>query len=130
MVDAAAGDAAWESALFACYERLRQYDARLLFAAAEAPMHSRFELRDLASRLAAGSTFRIRSLSDEGKISALQLRANWRGLDMSDEVARYLFSRVERGNRTLFGLLDRLDRRALAEQRRLTIPFVRDFLTG
>jgi DnaA family protein len=129
-VDRVAGDEAWERALFLLYEGVRQRGGRLVMAAARAPLHCDFRLPDLASRLTAGATFRLRSLSDDELVRAMQLRAKWRGLDLPDTVARYVIERVERGAPALFTLLDRLDREALVAQRRLTIPFIRGVLAN
>ena len=126
-IDAIAGREDWEQALFGLYEGLRQHGSRLIIAAGESPLHCGFGLPDLVSRFSSGATFRVRPLSDADKIRAMQLRAGWRGLDMPDDVAQFLFARVARGNRFLFELLDRLDKKALAEQKRLTIPFVKSF---
>jgi len=127
-VDAVAGNAAWERALFLLYEGVRVRGGRLVMAAEHAPLHCGFALPDLASRFTSGATFRLRSLSDEDRVRAMQLRAGWRGLELPDDVARYVIARVERGTGSLFGLLDRLDREALVAQRRLTVPFVREVL--
>jgi DnaA-homolog protein len=127
-IDAIAGHDEWEQAFFGLFEGLRQHGSRLVMAAGKSPLHCGFELPDLVSRFSSGATFRVHPLSDDDKIRAMQLRAGWRGLEMPDDVAHFLFARVARGNCFLFDLLDRLDKKALAEQKRLTIPFVRAFL--
>jgi len=129
-IDAIAGQGEWEQALFRLFEDVRQRGSRLVMAAGKPPLHCAFSLPDLASRFASGATFRVHALSDDDKIKAMQLRARWRGLELPDEVAGFLFSRVARGNRFLFELLEQLDKKALTEQKRLTIPFVRSFLAG
>lgn len=129
-VAAVAGDAAWERALFRLHEGVMARSRRLLLAAAEPPAHAGFALADLVSRFCAAAVFRLERLGDEDLLLALQGRAAWRGLELPEETARFLLARVERDTESLFGLLDRLDREALAAQRRLTIPFVRSVLTG
>jgi len=127
-VDRVAGETQWERALFLLYESMRENGARLVISAQKAQLHCGFSLPDLVSRFASGATFRLQPLSDEDKLKAIQLRANWRGLKLPDDVARYLFTRVDRSNSELFSLLDRLDREALAAQRKLTVPFVKSVL--
>jgi DnaA family protein len=129
-VDAVAGDARWEQALFRVFEILRQNGGRLVMGAGQSPLNSGFRLSDLTSRLSSGATFRLRTLSDEDKLKAFQMRADWRGLELPDETARYLMTRVERGMGPMFSMLDRLDREALTAQRKLTVPFVKDILGG
>jgi len=127
-VQCVAGDPAWEAALFRLYEELFQRGGKLVVAAKVAPGGAGFVLRDLGSRLASGATFRLRTLSDEDSLQALQKRAAWRGLHLPEETAMYLLARVQRSPSTLFALLDRLDKEALVAQRRLTVPFVRQVL--
>lgn len=127
-IDTVAGHAEWEQAMFGLFEGVRQHGSRLVMAAEKPPLHCAFSLPDLISRFSSGATFRVRPLSDDDKIKAMQLRARWLGLDLPDEAAHFLFSRVARGNRYLFDMLERLDKKALTEQKRLTIPFIRSFL--
>jgi DnaA family protein len=127
-VDAVAGDAAWERALFAVFEELRANNGRLLVTAATAMHESGIRLRDLASRLASGPTWKLQTMSDEDQLAALQLRSRWRGLELPDEVGQFLLRRTSRSSAALFSLLDRLDQAALTAQRRLTIPFVKSVL--
>jgi DnaA family protein len=67
----------------------------------------------------------MQPLSDAQKLEAVRLRAQHRGLEMPEDVARYILSRYPRDLRSLFDLLDRIDEASLAEQRRVTIPFLR-----
>jgi len=124
-VDAIAGDATWEAALFALYEHLRAHGGMLILAARSSPVAIGLKLADLATRLAAGLVYQLQPLSDEEKIAALRLRAQRRGLEMTEEVANYLLTRFPRDMHSLFALLDKLDVATLAAQRRLTIPFLR-----
>ena len=121
-----AGDTAWEAALFALYERVRAQGGMLIVAASAGPMVLGLKLPDLATRLAAGLVYPLQPLSDDEKIAALRLRAERRGMEMGEDVARYLLTRYPRDLHSLFALLDRLDVATLAAQRRLTIPFLRD----
>lgn len=129
-VDRVTGDAEWERSLLLLYEEVRQGRGRLVVAADRAPLHCHFRLPDLVSRFSSGATFRVRRLADEDRIRAMQLRARWRGLELPDDVARYVIARVQRDTGSLFALLDRLDREALVAQRRLTVPFVRQIIGG
>ncbi|MCC5793908.1 MAG: DnaA regulatory inactivator Hda [Chromatiales bacterium] len=127
-IDRVAGNADWERGLFATYEGLAQRGARLVMSAGKPPLHLPLRLPDLASRLAAAATWRIRALGDEARAAALEQRARWRGLELPPETSAYLLNRVERSLPGLFRLLDELDLAALAAQKRLTIPFVREVL--
>ncbi len=125
-IDAVAGQAEWEQALFNLCEAARSSSARLALSAASPPAQAGFALRDLESRLASGPVWKLVSLSDAELVEALQLRAHWRGLELPDDTLRYLMRRVPRSSDVLFELLDKLDAAALESQRRLTIPFVKE----
>jgi len=72
--------------------------------------------------------FQLRPLDEQERHAALQLRARLRGLELPDETWHWLRKRFPRDMRTLYQLLDTLDEAALAAQRRLTVPFIRDVL--
>ena len=123
-----AGDDAWEAALFALFNRCRDRGTRMLFAADRGPAALPMRLPDLRSRLAWGLTLALQPLDDPGRLALLQSLAARRALTMPDEVARYLLERTARHPGDLVSTIQRLDEASLAEQRRLTIPFVREIL--
>ena len=123
-----AGRADWELAIFNLYNRLRERGRRLLVAAEHNPRELAIALEDLRSRLQWGITYQVHNLSDDEKQQALQLRARARGLELNDEGAQYIIQRLPRDTNELFWQLQRLDQASLAEQRKLTIPFVKKVL--
>ena len=126
-LDAIAGQPEWEAALFHLYNRMRDQEQGVLLFASTQPLASlAIGLSDLQSRLAWGLVFQLRALGDDEKLAALQQRADQRGFELSDDVGRYLLHHYPRDMTALFELLAMLDRRSLAEQRRLTIPFVKE----
>ena len=124
-VERAAGRTEWESALFSLVERLRAADGMLVVAAAAPPDRLGLRLPDLVSRLAWGTVYALQPLDDAQKLEAVRLRAQHRGFEMPEDVARYILSRYPRDLPSLFGLLDRIDQASLTQQRRVTIPFLR-----
>ncbi len=127
-VDAVAGDADWEAALFDLYNQIVDAGGQLVISARSAPRKCAFELEDLRSRVSRLPIFHLRPLDDEQRVAALQLRARHRGFEIPGETARYLLKRSKRDMASLFDVLDKLDLESLRAQRRLTIPFVRDAL--
>ncbi|MDP9090654.1 MAG: DnaA regulatory inactivator Hda [Pseudomonadota bacterium] len=123
-----AGDPVWEEALFALFNEAAELRTRLIFAAAVAPRRAPWSLNDWRSRAAACVVYQLRELDDEGRIEALRLRAAQRGLHLPVETSEYLLKRMPRDLPSLFQILDALDEASLVEQRRLTIPFIRDEL--
>lgn len=124
-VDAIIGNSQWEEVLFHFYNRARENNTQLLVSAKTPPQQLRCVLKDLQSRLSWGLVLEIKKLSDEEKIRALQLRAQLRGLQLSEEVANYLIHHHSRNMRDLVCVLEKLDQASLAAKRKLTIPFVK-----
>jgi DnaA family protein len=121
-----AGDPAWEQALFALYNERR---GNGLAVSAGAPA-TRLEMRlpDLVSRLSALPHYALRPLDELQQRQALQLRARARGFELPEETVVFLQRRFPRDMGRLAVLLDELDAASLAEQRRVTVPFIREVL--
>ena len=69
--------------------------------------------------------FALKPLDDVGKAEALRRRAHNRGLEIADEVVQYVLKRYPRDMHALFDLIEQIDSASLAQQRRITIPFLR-----
>lgn len=124
-IDLLAGDAGWEMAAFALFNRLWEGGACLLVSATTSPAATSFRLADLSSRLAWGGVYRLEPLADEDRVAALRRRARHRGLELPVDAACFLLRRLPRDMRVLCDWLDRLDTASLAAGRRLTLPFVK-----
>ena len=129
-VQSIAAQRAWEEVLVALCDGVKLNGGRLLAAGAASPAELGLSLKDLSSRLAWGPVYALRPLGDDDKLQLLRLRARARGLEMPDEVGRFLLTRGSREISALLSVLDQLDRASLAAQRRLTLPFVREVLAG
>ena len=121
-------DSAWNAAVFRLYTLMQEGPGRLYVASTAPPASLRFRLPDLRSRMLAAPVHQLHELGEEGQIEALEHRASRRGLELSHEAAAYLVHRMPRDMHSLCGVLDRLDEAALAAQRRLTVPFLRQVL--
>ena len=124
-IQAVAGNADWEQALFHLVNRSRESGCRLLFSADRAPRQLAVSLPDLHSRLSGCVVFQLPDPSDTRKLEVLTFRAGRRGMSLSEEAARFIMARAPRGLGDLMDLLDRLDRDSMAAQRQLTIPFIK-----
>jgi DnaA family protein len=125
-LEAIAGSGEWERALFGLWESRRAAEGAIVLAARAAPRHLGLGLPDLATRLASATVYQLKPLDDAGKLEALRLRAAGRGLELGEDVARYILNRYPRDLVSMFALLERVDAAALARQRRVTIPFLRE----
>jgi DnaA family protein len=127
-LNAVAGNAVWERALFGLYNDCLAGGARLAVAATAPAMHLGIRLPDLRSRLAAMPQFALRLLDEVQQRDALRLRAAQRGIELPEETIQYLQRRFARDMARLHELLERLDLASLQQQRRLTVPFIREIL--
>jgi DnaA family protein len=127
-LDRVSDEADWNAAIFRLYMLMQDAPGRLYVASTAPPASLRFRLPDLRSRLLAASVHQLHELDEAGQVAALERRAGRRGLELSQEAAAWLVHRMPRDMHSLCGVLDRLDDAALAAQRRLTVPFLRQVL--
>lgn len=129
-LEVAAGDPEWEGPLFTLHNELQEHGGRLVVAAHTPPAGITWQLADLGSRLAAASVHVIMPLPEAQQADALLARAAARGLDLPSDTLGYLLRHAPRDFGALCRLLDRLDAAALAGQRRITVPLVREVMQG
>ena len=123
-----AGKADWEEAFFHAYNRIRDAGGHLIVTANVMPKSLGLALPDVVSRLAWGMAFQLQPLTDHEKLTVLVMRAERRGMTLSEEVGKFILTHCPRHMSTLFAALDALDKISLAAQRKLTIPFVKAVL--
>ena len=128
-VDAVLGQIEWERALFTLVRETAERGGALVMAARSPPALIGWALADLGSRCTAAAVQPLRPLDEAEQQEALRLRARLRGLELPEETSRWLQRRYPRDMRRLYELLDALDEAALAAQRRLTVPFIREVLS-
>ncbi len=127
-IDAVAADPDWAFALIRLIDRLRSEQRRWLISAAAAPERITCALPDLRTRLEQAARYGLRTLADADRSQWLRDNAQARGLELPDEVARWLINHLPRDAASLVAALERLDRASLSAKRRLTLPFVQKTL--
>ncbi|HEY6600165.1 MAG TPA: DnaA regulatory inactivator Hda [Pseudomonadales bacterium] len=118
----------WEDALLGLYQGLFKYGGNLLLASTQSPLDLSVGLPDLASRLRAAQVFGVRALDDADRARAIERLAAQRGLELGPDVVNFILRRAPRRMDRLIATFDALDRGALAQQRRLTIPLAKEVL--
>jgi DnaA regulatory inactivator Hda len=129
-VDAVPGNTALETALVHLWNGLLERGACVLLAARQPPAGVGIRLPDLASRFASSLVMQLQAPDDEELSEVLRVMADQRGLELGPGVAAFLLRRVRRDTHQLTVLMERLDAAALAAQRALTVPFVREVIGG
>lgn len=128
-IDAVTLDQSWSFQLFSLINRVTDNEStRLIMTANQSAAQTEVILPDLLSRFQWATGFQLQPLNDEEKIDALVLRAQWRGLELPNDVAAFMTQRLGRSMRDLMKALNELDQASITYQRRLTIPFVKQIL--
>lgn len=123
-----AGNMAWEEKLLELFNAVQSEGGRLCFAATTKATELPLQLADLRSRLQLCVAFEAVESDDAAKADIVRARAAQRGIELRDEVMQYIMLRNSRNLHDLMAVLDQLDTLSLAEQRRVTIPFVKDIM--
>ena len=117
-----------QEAFLHLYNRVADTGGTLLLTAATAPSRWSLTLPDLTSRLRAAPIATIGQPDDALLGAVLVKMFSDRQLGVPPEVIAFLLVRMERSFAAARSLVEQLDRRALAEKRALTVPFVRSVL--
>jgi len=125
-VDATAGDADWQRAVFNLYNEAEARGTRILFSARREP--SCLSLADLASRLQAALRVRLRPATDTRRGEILSARARALGFELDADARRYILRHYSRDMHHLVQLLDDLDHYSLAVKQRVGLSLLRKFL--
>ncbi len=128
-VDVVAADADFGRALFALWRDAEDRGASLLLAARDLPPLADWALADLGSRVR-GIAVRVNlQLPDEsGLRNLLVQRARGLGLELPEDTLEFMLRRLPRDLGSQCAFIEEMDQAALAAQRRLTLPFVREVL--
>ncbi|MBB3065038.1 MULTISPECIES: DnaA/Hda family protein [Limibacillus] len=126
--DAVAGLPEREAALFHLINLAAESGLSLLFAAREAPNRWPLALPDLRSRLAATGCVAIERPDDDLMAGLLVKLFLDRQTPLDPEAVTYLVARMERSFSAAHRVVVALDRVALAERRRVTVPVARRVL--
>lgn len=122
-----------DAAQVALFNRLNavRADARAACVVTGASAPAQLALReDLRTRLGWGLAYPLHPLSDDEKLAALRAHVQARGVHVADDLLPYLLTHLPRDLRTLSAALDALDAFALARKRALTVPLLKEWLTG
>lgn len=127
-LDSAIGSQAWQLALFNLYNGLKSDNKSLVIFSHIPPNALSIQLADLLSRLNAMEVYKLNSPDEKQKFQIFCNRASQRGIDISTEVAKYIFTRQSRSMADLISLLEELDRSSIALKRKVTIPLVKQII--
>ncbi|MFN2474124.1 MAG: hypothetical protein ABR588_09445, partial [Sphingomicrobium sp.] len=114
-----------EEALFHAWNAAQDSGRPLVIVADEAPPEWEVRLPDLRTRLAITPVARIEQPDDALFGALIQLLFADRGLHLPADALRYVTARVERSYFSAERIVEAVDRFAIAERARLTLPVIR-----
>ena len=127
-LDAIAGNPDWEACFYQVINRCRDGDYRFVFAMLRRPEDIETTLDDFRSRLQWGLMLQLPSNDDSEIRQILRKRAQLIGIELGEDVISYLMTHHARNLDTQMSILRRLDRASLSQQRKVTIPLVKQAL--
>ena len=114
-----------EEALFHAWNAAQESKRPLVMIVDEVPPAWRITLPDLATRIAVTPIARIAEPDDALFKALLRLLFADRGLHVADEPLRFISDRVERSYYNAERIVEAIDRFAIADRARLTLPTIR-----
>jgi DnaA family protein len=120
-------DSVLQQQVFVLQNDVRASREAVLLASASAPPAQLALREDVRTRLAWGLVYQLHALTDAEKEEALRTHATSRGLALPTDVLKYLMTHMPRDLSTQIAILDALDGYALAAQRSITVPLIREW---
>ena len=117
-----------EQQLFHLYNGLKETGGHLLLTAAKPPKEWNFVLPDLKSRVLSLPAVGVGSPDDQLMSVVLVKLFSDRQIFVPQDVIRFIIPRVGRSFLDLRTIVDKIDDKAMAEKRSVTVPLVRELL--
>jgi len=117
-----------EEALFHLFNHCLNGGAKLLLLSENPPAAINVGLPDLASRMKAVPAIALRTPDDDLVRGLMAKLFADRQVNVDARVLDYLVPRVERAYGALADLIDRIDRQAMAQKRRITVPLIAEIM--
>ena len=127
-LDAIVGNPQWEACFYQVINRCRDGDYRFVFAMTHKPDDLQTTLDDFRSRLQWGLMLQLPSSDDAEIRQILRRRAQLIGIELAEDVISYLMTHHARNLATQMAILRRLDGASLSQQRKVTIPLIKQAL--
>jgi DnaA family protein len=113
--------------LFHWFNHLKSANGKLILVA-EKPLDELVELKDLKSRLLTLQQAIINYPSEKDLEIFILKQAFDRQIEIADDVLNYMLLRIERNFNKAEKLIDKIDEESLREKRKITIPFIKEYL--
>jgi DnaA family protein len=129
-LDAICGHQQWEQKFYQLINDCKQGEMTLLFTVSVNPQFLDCTLPDFQSRLSWGLLLQLPIVVDTDIGVVLKFRAELLGIALSKEVISYLLTRYPRHLSAQMEILRQLDEMSLSAKKRVTVPFIKQALSG
>lgn len=123
-----AGKEQWEMAFFNLFNNAYMKGTSLIMASSHKPKKLNIKLPDLLSRLQWVLAFKINPLQDDDLLQALKNKCIHKGIIISEQILEFIIYRLSRNLSELSIAIEKLSGLAIANKRKVTIPFVKKIL--
>jgi len=127
-LDALCGNRLWEEKFYQIINSCKNEGLRLVFTLSENPSSLKCRLADFQSRLSWGLLLQLPTTAETDIGKVIKLRAGLLGIELSKEVIAYLMVHYSRELSRQIEILRILDQASLSEQKRITVPLVKQIL--
>ncbi len=127
-IDQLVGDPVQEEKLFHLYNHYKQAGLSFLALSRLSPETLGFVIKDLASRFRAAPNAEIAAPDDDLLFKVLAKRFYDQGYVVAPPALQFAVTRMERSWEALDHLVEEAIRRATAQKKHITLPFLRDLL--
>lgn len=118
----------WQVAIFNLFNLVMNHSCTLVISANNIPTKLTLTLPDLVSRLQWATAFVVQELDQEEKVTALITHAHLMGFELGQEAATFMINRLPRNMSILMSSLKVLAKSSIEQQRKVTVPFVKECL--
>jgi len=113
--------------LFHWYNHLKTVNGKMILVMDKTP-DEMVELKDLKSRLLTLQQATLEYPNEKDLEIFILKQAFDRQVDIANDVLNYMVLRIERNFNKAESLIDKIDEESLREKRKITIPFIKEFL--
>ena len=118
----------WELSLFHLINLMEDTKKKLILGTSVPPDNLELNLADLGSRLRAGDRVYLGPFDDKARLEFMRRTAKLRGFEISFEVGRFILNRSKRDMQEIEALVEKLESETMKQNRKVSIPFVKEVL--
>ena len=120
-------DSIQQQELFDLYNQIKHTKTKLIVSASILPSELSL-LQDLKTRLSLAVVYVLEQLTDQEKITLIELKMKDKNLEIDEKVYVYLFKHFSRDLTVILTAIDYLDQESLKQRNAISIPFAKKML--